>query len=121
MDNPIDGETPLAVIMNLAKEDLIYKKTLSSMAKDNGIQADMDYSAIKSSMEEENASRSRKGTSGEVTYGLSSYTEESYYQYAYSELEAELMEKLKKNRHFPRRSCKQPTVNVRMSIAMIQG
>lgn len=93
---PIDGETPLAVIMNLAKEDLIYKKTLSSMAKDNGIQADMDYSAIKSSMEEENASRSRKGTSGEVTYGLSSYTEESYYQYAYSELEAELMEKLKK-------------------------
>lgn len=27
---------------------------------------------------------------------MSSYTEESYYQYAYSELEAELMEKLKK-------------------------
>ena len=98
----VDGGTPLSVIMNLAKEDLIYKKTLSSMAKENGIQADMDYSAMKSAMEEENASRLKKGTSGGVAYGLSSYTEESYYQYAYSELEAELMEKLKKEQTLSR-------------------
>lgn len=98
----LDGETPLSVIMDLAKEDLIYKKTLSSMAKEKGIQADMDYSAIKSSMEEENASRSQKETSGEITYGLSAYTEETYYQYVYTELEAELIEKLKKEQELSR-------------------
>ena len=97
-----DGGAPLAVIMSLAEEDLIQKKTAASMAKEKGIDADMDYTSIKASLEKENTSRSGKEDSGNVTYGLSSYTEGDYYQYVYTELEAQLMEVLKKEQDITR-------------------
>ncbi|WP_162149879.1 peptidyl-prolyl cis-trans isomerase [Blautia producta] len=72
------------------------------MAKEKGIDADMDYTSIKASLEKENTSRSGKEDSGNVMYGLSSYTEGDYYQYVYTELEAQLMEVLKKEQDITR-------------------
>lgn len=92
----IDGSTPLEEIMGLAEEELIRDKVIASMAEARGIRADADYESLKESMEQENASRSRKEASGEVNYGLITYTEEAYYQYFYTELESELTEALKK-------------------------
>lgn len=90
-----EGEGPLAQIMELAKDDLVHKKAVAQLAKEAGIAGETDYMAIVGELETENAGRGKKAASGEVVYGLTSFRQEDYYSYVYTNLEAQLLESLK--------------------------
>lgn len=89
-----DG-TPLQQVMQLAEEDLRNKKVVAQLAKESGIEAETDYLAIMEQMETENGRRVSGKESGETVYGLTSFGIENYYDYVYTQVEYELMEKLK--------------------------
>lgn len=86
----LDGGRPLDQVMELAQEDLVYKKVVAKLAKDAGIPGEPDYLALAGQMEKENGTQA-----GDVTYGPTSRTLEDYYAYVYTDLEAKLMESLK--------------------------
>ena len=90
-----DGKEPLAQIMELAKDDLIHKKAVAQLAKAAGIAGETDYMSIAGKLETENADRGNKAASGEVVYGLTSFQQQDYYSYVYTNLEAQLLESLK--------------------------
>lgn len=87
--------TPLAQVMQLAETDLKYKKTISQLAAEYGIKTKTDYLSIAADMEQENDRRNNGQDSEEVVYGLTSFGIENYYDYIYTQVEYEVMEKLK--------------------------
>lgn len=95
------GQRPLDEIMRLAGEDLTEKKVIAQLAKESGITAGTDYLSIASQMEEENDSRSKAEQSGDVVYGLTAFGIREYYDYIYTQVEHELIEKLKGEHDIP--------------------
>ncbi len=93
-----DGVSPGEQAMELAREDLAHKKVVAYLAQEAGIQEPADYLSIMEEMGEENAERKGKASAGEVVYGLTSFAAEDYYSYVYTNLESQLMEKLKSGR-----------------------
>lgn len=91
----LENGTPLQQVMQLAEEDLRNKKVVAQLVKDSGIEMDTDYLAIMAQMETENGRRENGEESGETVYGLTSFGIENYYDYIYTQVEYELMEKLK--------------------------
>ena len=91
----LENGTPLQQVMQLAEEDLRNKKVVAQLAKDSGIEMDTDYLAIMAQMETENGRRENGEESGKTVYGLTSFGIENYYDYVYTQVEYELMEKLK--------------------------
>lgn len=86
--------TPLQQVMQLAEEDLRKKKAMAKLAKEHGIAAETDYLSIVRQMEGENGRREKGEETGPV-YGLASFGIVNYYDYIYTQIEHELMEKLK--------------------------
>lgn len=91
-----DGR-PIDKIMQLAKEDFIHKKTVAQLAKEAGIEQKTDYRSLLELAEGENQEREEKLTAGELVYGLTSYKIKDYYTYTYIQVEAEVLEELKKD------------------------
>ena len=85
----------LEQVMGLAEEDLTHKKVVAQLAEEAGIGEKADYLSIMEGMGAENAEREGKAASGEVVYGLTSFAPEDYYSYVYTNLESQLLEKLK--------------------------
>lgn len=90
-------DSPLWQVMELTKQDLLRKKTVASLAKEAGLAEQTDYVSILGQMEQENTKRGKDASSGQAIYGLSSFVPEDYYSYVYTDLEARLIERLKKD------------------------
>lgn len=90
-----ENGTPLGRIMELAKEELLHKKAVASLAKEAGIEQETDYLSISRQLEQENDRRGEKSTSESTVYGLTTYTPDDYYSYCYTNAEGELLEYLK--------------------------
>ena len=58
-------------------------------------------------LEQENSARQNGGSSESAVYGLTSFDADSYYQYVYTGLEAQLTEKLKQEQDVPESELKQ--------------
>ena len=87
--------SPIGQVMELAREDLARKKVVARLAQEAGIGVQADYGSIVEGMGTENTKREGRSASGEVIYGLTSFTPEDYYSYVYTDLESQLLEKLK--------------------------
>ena len=87
--------SPIGQVMELAQEDLARKKVVARLAQEAGIGVQADYGSIVEGMGTENTKREGRSASGEVIYGLTSFTPEDYYSYVYTDLESQLLEKLK--------------------------
>ena len=89
-----EGGRPLDQLMELARDDLLYKKVVAGLAEDSKIPVETDYAAIAGQLEEE---RERTGAADEVEeYGISSRTLADLYSYVYTDVESKLIESLKK-------------------------
>lgn len=116
----INGTLPLEQIMQLAQEDLIYKKTVAALAKKAGIEQVSDFTSIMKQMEKQTSKEGMK-------YGLQVYEAKDYYTYIYTSLESNLMEVLKQERKVSEEELREnydehiqqytSAVNVRMLIA----
>lgn len=78
---------PVEKLIALTKEELIEKKVVAKLAEDAGIDSVSDYQSLKDKMDSHNE---------ESAYGLTNMDISDYYEYAYTELESELIEYLKK-------------------------
>jgi len=94
-ESEFENGTPLTEIMALTREELVYNKTLAKLAKEQGSDIGTSYREIAKSLEEENQNRNDKKNQNQVVYGLLSYEMTDYYDYIYSGLENEVMEKIK--------------------------
>lgn len=90
-----EGDSPLNEIMDLALQELKENKVIVSMAKANGIDADLDYDTIKSDYEADADVRSDRDSQEQTVYGPDSLSMASYYSYRYTSLRTELEEALK--------------------------
>lgn len=90
-------ERPLDKIMQLAGEELKEKKTVAQLAADLGMDAQADYATLATQMDGENNGRETAGESGGNVYGMTAFQMRDYYDYAYTQLEYEVVESLKKN------------------------
>lgn len=97
-DKEYDGVTPYSYLRQTALDELTKYKIEQKLAVDHGLlkQEDMSYKAFLKQLEEENETRKQKIANGEVVYGASSYTKESFFGYTYSNLQLKLQEVMSK-------------------------
>ena len=88
-------QTPLEQIMELAEQDILHKKVVAQLVEEAEIAKETDYLSVMEQMETENQKRQEKEASGEIVYGLTSFTAGDYYTYVCTEWEAQLLENLK--------------------------
>lgn len=91
----IDGQKPVQKAVELAVEELEYKKALADLAEEEGLGIETRYDALKEDLEEENEKRAAGQDSGEAVYGLQEFSLEEYYDYIYTDLESQVEEALK--------------------------
>ena len=91
-----DG-TPLEQIMELAQQELVHKKVVAQLAENVGIEKNSDYLSMMQELEQENNNREGGNTSGQTVYGLTFFTAKDYYTYIYTEIEGQLLERLKED------------------------
>lgn len=93
----LENGTPLEQIMELAQQELVHKKVVAQLAKNVGIEKSSDYISMMQELEQENSNREEGNTAGQTVYGLTSFTAKDYYTYIYTEIEGQLLEKLKED------------------------
>ena len=80
------GERPLEQIMELAERELVQKKTLANIAKEEKILDVPDYKSMEEQMQRHEE---------ESIYGLTEYNMDVYYEYKFTEIESDVTEYLK--------------------------
>lgn len=92
-ETEIDGETPYSRLAELVEEQLKENYAVRDLAVEMDLTENYTFSDLLDSMEQENEDRA--DTSGsEISYGLSSFDEASYYKYWYSNLETQVENEL---------------------------
>lgn len=89
-----NGEKPISQLMGLTQSELVHYKIIAELAKEYGISDATDYETIITNCRTEN--ESRLGDDKEIVYGLLSFEEADYYAYVYQDIEARLLEMIKK-------------------------
>lgn len=75
------GEIPCRKLMEVAKEKIIYRRTVYGLSKERGYVQDTDYASLVCRWEEENQIRAEKIKNGEPVYGLTDFPLELYINY----------------------------------------
>lgn len=84
------GDGPLERLKQLALEDLVRTKTVECLAAELGLVERTGFSAMREAMRNENKSRAENAQSGRVVYGALAFTEQTFYDYYYTNLEIQL-------------------------------
>lgn len=87
----VEGKYPIEQIMELAKDELVYKKTIAYLAEQAGMEQETEYVPLMTKMHDAN-------NSDGMQYGLTSYEPADYYSYIYKGIEAEVIENLKQKK-----------------------
>lgn len=103
-ETEIDGTAPCILLEEIILEKLKENYALKALAVELGVTEDYSYADLIGKMEAENGSE-ESGT--DISYGLSSYDEASYYKYWYSNLETRVTTALIENGiDVPEKDCK---------------
>lgn len=92
-ETKIDGTAPCEMLEDIIEDELRGNYALKDLAVELGITQDFTYAELMESMDAENDTRENL-SENEVSYGLSSYDEASYYKYWYSNLETQVVNAL---------------------------
>ncbi len=93
----VDGQTPLDAIEEKALNELVHRKTVQRMAVERGLLEALDFDEIMQMAAQENAERESAYDSGQIVYGKRNYKANEFYEYFYSNLEAQLINDIIKN------------------------
>lgn len=97
-EEEMDGIVPYAQLEEIIREELTHNYALKALAVELEVTDDYTYQDLMTFMEEENTSgedHSQADTSDdEVSYGLTSFDEATYYKYWYSNLETQVLNTL---------------------------
>lgn len=93
----INGESPLEKIEDMTVEKIVYNRTLEKMSTERKITEAFAYKDLLESMNTQNEELENTRRKGGIIYGKQSYTIEEYYEYIYSDLEANLINYIIKN------------------------
>ncbi len=101
IDNPskfwttqYDKEVPAEVIKKKAIDDCVEIKLQHILAKDKGIIPDITYKTFLENLKQENIRRKKVLTQNGVIYGPEQYTEKTYFDYIFSNMQIKLKTKL---------------------------
>ena len=78
-DSSFDGENPAEIITQMVMDELVPIKLQQQMAVKYGILDSCNYSDFLKRLEKENAERKKKKENNEIVYGVTEYSEETYY------------------------------------------
>lgn len=96
--NEVDGTAPYELLDEIIQEELLYNYTIKNLAVELSVVEDYTYEDLLALAEEENASRSETGeTTEDTVYGLTGFSDETYYKYWYSNLETQVINALIEN------------------------
>lgn len=90
-DNMYNGASPAERLRREALEALTVRKVQQIVAKERGVVASIDYPTLMAAMRAENDLRERKRAEGQVVYGASRFTPQTYVSYSFDRM----IEKLK--------------------------
>lgn len=97
----IDGVTPIDQLQQQALAQIAKDKTLLIVAKQQHLIEHIDYEDILQAMEAENKSRTEAVARGEIVYGLTSFTPQSYYSHLLTSLRTKLKQQLSQSPNDP--------------------
>lgn len=93
-EEEIDGVAPYTQLEDIVLDELKYNYALKQLAVELDVTDDYSYADVMASREEENDSREsasgEEASNGEISYGLNSFDEPTYYEYWYSNLETKV-------------------------------
>lgn len=89
-----NGQSPLQLLQQRALDEIKQDKALLLTAQKQGLIGGISYADITADMEQENQRRAQDIASGNIVYGLSSFTPESYYSHLLTALRTELKKRL---------------------------
>ncbi|WP_411344357.1 hypothetical protein ACE3MZ_22805 [Paenibacillus sp. WLX1005] len=89
-----NGQSPLQLLQQRALDEIKRDKALLLTAQKQGLIGGISYADITADMEQENQRRAQDIASGNIVYGLSSFTPESYYSHLLTALRTELKKRL---------------------------
>lgn len=89
-----NGQSPLQLLQHRALDEIKRDKALLLTAQKQGLIGGISYADITADMEQENQRRAQDIASGNIVYGLSSFTPESYYSHLLTALRTELKKRL---------------------------
>ncbi|BBH21552.1 hypothetical protein Back11_28970 [Paenibacillus baekrokdamisoli] len=90
-----DGEVPLEMLKKEALDECIRIKLQQLLARDKGLVQDISYAAFLKQFNHENNRRKAAIKAKEVIYGPVQYSEETYFEYVFSNMQSQLKDKLK--------------------------
>lgn len=96
-----DGVTPIHQLQQQALTQSVKDKTVLIVAKQQHLIEHIDYTDIIQAMNAENKSRTEAVSRGEIVYGLTSFTPQSYYSHLLTSLRTELKKKLSQSPNDP--------------------
>jgi hypothetical protein len=91
---PHGGVTPLTMIKQLTTQQLVQLTVQLEMARARGLVGDITYGTMLADMQQENQRRATAVAQHQPVYGLTSFTEATYFSYVTSNLEANLKQNL---------------------------
>lgn len=97
----VDGTTPMDQLQQQALAQIVKDKTLLIVGKQQHLIEHIDYADIIQAMNTENKSRTEAISRGEIVYGLTSFTPQSYYSHLLTSLRTELKKKLSQSPNDP--------------------
>lgn len=89
-----DGVTPLTMIKQLTMQQLVRLTVQLEMARAHGLVKEITYEAMTANLRQENQRRAAAVAEHRPVYGLTSFTEATYFSYVTSNVEANLRQDL---------------------------
>lgn len=96
-DTEYGGETPGQRLKDMTEKEIVYSKTVQSLAGEYGLEFPEDFTELEQERREENEQRAAEVSEGGTVYGPIEYGEYEYYSYRFGNLEEELKQKLREN------------------------
>ncbi len=88
------GEFPIEIARKKTLKELVEVKVQQQMAKEYGLQVNINYRDFMKELEEENKSRKQATVKGNVLYGPQQYDYNDYFTYSFNILRMKLQEEL---------------------------
>jgi hypothetical protein len=91
---PHGGVTPLTMIKQLTTQQLVQLTVQLEMARARGLVGDISYGTMLANMQQENQRRATAVAQHQSVYGLTSFTDATYFSYVTSNVEVNLKQNL---------------------------